>query len=220
MKKIGIIISIIAGLLLSACGVVEQLTNREPIIKSVSANPNKIGVNDTTRLKVVVEDPDDDILEIRWDSSSKGQFISNIGAEVRWIAPSYSGQFRIKVQVTDENGGKANGEVMVNVREENDSPIVVITQPVENEVIPGLGNYAIRVNVTFLWQIEKVDFFVNGDLRHSDRASPYEWKEWNVTSLSGKTTIMAKAYEAGDLANYGVDSVHVIIEGIVPIPKR
>jgi len=220
VKKYYSIMILIPCLLFIFCGVVEQLTNRDPIIKSVTASPNKIGVNDTTLLKVVAEDPDDDILEFRWDSSSKGQFISNIGAEVRWIAPSYSGQFRIKVQVTDENGGKASGEAIVNVREENDSPIVTITIPVENEVIPGLGNYGISVSVAFIWQIEQVDFFIDGDLLFTDKTTPYEWKEWNVTSLSGAKTIVAKAYEAGDLLNYGVDSVHVIIEGIVPIPKR
>ena len=220
MKKYWYTIILIPCLIFAFCGVVEKLTNRDPIIKSVTATPNKIGVNDTTTLKVDAEDPDDDILDFRWTSDSKGQFISSIGEEVQWIAPSYSGQFRIKVQVTDENGGKATGEVIVNVREEDDSPIVNITKPVENEVIPGLGNYTVKVAVTFIWQIERVDFFIDGDSMYSDRTTPYEWKEWNVTSLSGRTTIIAKAYEAGDLFNYGVDSVHVIIEGTVPIPKR
>lgn len=220
MKKYWQTIILIACIMCCFCGVVEKLTNRDPIIKSVTATPNKIGVNDTTTLKVDAEDADDDILDFRWTSDSKGQFISSIGEEVQWIAPSYSGQFRIKVQVTDENGGKATGEVVVNVREENDSPIVNITKPVENEVIPGLGNYSVKVAVTFLWQIERVDFFVDGDSMYSDRTTPYQWNDWNVTSLSGSKTLTAKAYEAGDLFNYGVDSVHVIIEGTVPIPKR
>jgi len=220
MKTYYRLIFLILCLVFIGCRVYDKLANRDPIIVSVTANPARIGVNDTTVLKVVVVDPDNDILDIRWDSDSKGQFISNIGEEVKWIAPSYCGQFRIKVKVTDQNGGKANGEGIVNVREENDSPIVTITKPVENEVIRGLGYYEIKVTVAFLWQIEKVDFFIDGDLKHSDQTTPYEWKEWDVTSLSGRKTILAKAYEAGDSLNYGVDSVHVFIEGIVPIPKR
>jgi len=218
MKKKLYLLITISYLILLTCGVVEKLANRDPIIKNVTANPSQISVNDTTTLSVEAEDPDDDILAFRWESNTEGQFISNTGEEVQWIAPSYSGRFQIKVKVTDENGGKATGEVYVNVKGD-ESPIVTITQPVENEIIPGLGRYTIKVDVTFSWQIERVDFFIDRDSLHSDYTSPYEWSEWDVTSLSGEKVILAKAYEAGNLFNYGEDSVHVTIEGTVPIPK-
>jgi hypothetical protein len=200
------------------CQAVEKLINRDPLIKSVTANPYEIGVNDTTHLKVEAEDPDNDILTYRWDSNSVGQFITNTTDTVRWIAPSYPGRFQIKIKVTDENGGQANGDVFVNVRDDA-SPIVTITQPVENEIIPGLGKKTIKVDVSFIWQIKRVDFFIDGDSVHADYSSPYEWTEWDVTSLSGRKTILAKAYDEKNLSNFGVDSVHVMIEGIVPIPK-
>lgn len=203
---------------LLACEAVEKLVNRDPLIISVTANPNEIGVNDTTSLKVQAEDPDNDILAYRWESNSIGQFITNTTDTVRWIAPSYAGRFQIKIKVTDENGGKANGEVYVNVRDDA-SPIVTITQPAENEIIKGLGKYTIKAEVSFIWQIKRVDFFVDGDSAHADYSSPYEWSEWDVTSLCGRKTIMAKAYDEKNLANFGVDSVHVTVEGIVQIPK-
>lgn len=209
----------IMGLAFLFCGVVEKLANKDPIIKSVTANPPQISVNDTTTLKVEAEDPDGDILAYRWESGAGGQFISTTGAEVQWIAPSNSGRFQIKIKVTDENGGKATGEVFVNVRG-NESPIVNITQPVENEIIPGLGRYTIKVDISFTWRIDRVDLFVNKDSIFSDNTKPYEWSGWEVTSLSGRKTIIAKAYEEGSPWNYGVDSVHVTIEGIVPLPKR
>lgn len=219
MKRIGLIGLLIICFSLLACEAVEKLVNRDPLILNVLANPDEIGVNDTTSLMVQAEDPDNDILAYRWESNAVGQFINNTTDTVRWIAPAYSGRFQIKVKVTDENGGKANGEVFVNVRDDA-SPIVTITQPVENEIIQGLGKYTIKVEVSFTWQIRRVDFFIDGDSTHSDYSSPYEWTEWDVTSLSGRKTIMAKAYDEKNLSNFGIDSVHVTIEGIVPIPKR
>ena len=44
------------------CGVMEKLANKEPIIKSIAAFPSQIGTQDTTTLKVVAEDPDNDML--------------------------------------------------------------------------------------------------------------------------------------------------------------
>lgn len=218
MKKHFYVIISVSCLSLLVCGVVEKLANRDPIIKSVTANPSQISVNDTTTLKVEAEDPDGDILSYRWESNSNGQFITNIGEEVTWVAPSYSGQFQIRVKVTDENDGKTNGDVTVTVTGD-ESPIVTITQPVENEIIPGLGRYTIKVDVSYNLRIGRVDFYVDGDSLHSDLTIPYEWADWDVTSLSGPKVIMAKAYDESNLSNFGVDSVHVTIEGTVPIPK-
>lgn len=201
------------------CEAVEKLVNKDPLIKSVTAIPSEISVNDTTTLTVIAEDPDGDILAFRWQSNGVGQFISDAGEEVRWIAPNFSGRFPIEVQVTDENGGKATDDVSVDVIGD-ESPIVTITQPVENEIIPGLGNYTIKVEVSFIRQIERVDLFIDNDSVHSDFTSPYEWNEWNVTALSGMKTVMVKAYDKRNLSNFGIDSVHVTIEGIVPIPKK
>ena len=218
MKKLWIIIPLIAWLYLCVCGVVEKLANRDPIIKSVIAEPDQIGIQDTTTLKVAAEDPDDDILAYQWESPTGGQFVSNFGEVVQWIAPDFSGNFVIKIKVTDENGGKATGTVEVRVKGD-ESPIVTITQPVENEIITGLGIYTVKVNVDFKWSIERVDFFINQDSVYSDRTKPYQWAGWDVTALSGPMTVSARAYEAGDPTNYGTDSVHVTIEGTVPIPK-
>lgn len=201
------------------CGVVEKLANKDPIINSVTANPVQIGTLDTTTLRVEAEDPDEDKLAYRWTSNSKGQFISATGEEVKWIAPDYSDRFRLAVEVKDENGGKATGEIYVNVRGD-ESPIVTIIQPVENEIIPGLGLYPIKVEVVFGWPIERVDFFIDSStLLFSDEQKPYEFNEWDVTGMSGEKVIKAVAYESGNENNFGADSVHVSFEGIVPVPK-
>jgi len=202
------------------CGVVEKLANKNPIINSISADPVQIGTLDTTTLRVEAEDPDDDKLSFHWTSNSKGQFISATGDEVKWIAPDYSDRFRLEVKVEDENGGDVTGEIYVNVRGD-ESPIVTITQPVENEIIPGLGIRAIKAEVVFDWPISHVDFFMDGaTLLFSDTQKPFEFSQWVVTGLAGETVVKAIAYDAENERNFGADSVVVFIEGTVPVPKK
>jgi hypothetical protein len=212
----------IAGLslFLLVCGVVDKLANRDPIIKSIMADPPEIGIQDTTTVSVEAEDPDGDELTYNWDSSGEGRFLSSLGRAVKWIAPAYSGRFPLRVKVTDENNGKASATVTVDVRSD-EQPVVTITRPVENEVIIGLGFYPIQVSVTYNWPIDRVDLFLGHDsLLFSDRTLPYEFTQWNVTALSGTILLVAKAFVAGKPWLYGVDSVHVNLEGTVPIPKK
>ncbi len=219
MKRTKFILIMTGCLLLLNCKALEKLVNQGPIIIKVTATPEELSVNDTTLLRVEAKDPDGDFLSYRWECSLGGQFISYTSDTAVWIAPSHAGRFPIKVTVTDEDGSKAIGEVTVNVRDEA-KPIVTITQPVENQVIIGLGKYPIKVAVSFLWPIHSVDFFINNQLSYTDFSSPYEWRDWDVTYLSGRTTIMVKAYDAKNLSNWGADSVHVMIEGVIPVPKR
>jgi len=200
------------------CGVVEKLANKNPIINSVTANPAQIGIQDTTTLMVEAEDPDGDLMSFRW-SSNAGAFLSTSGETVQWVAPNSANRYRIEVTVTDEKGGKATGEVWVNVRGD-ESPIVTIVHPIEGQVIPGIGTVVIEANVDFDWPIERVDFFLNRDsLLFSDYVSPYKFTEWNVAGMAGEVAISARAYEKAKLDNFGEDSVHVIIAGVVPVPK-
>ena len=220
MKKIVIFFTIIFSFSLMTCGVMEKLANKAPMIKSVVAFPPQISTQDTTTLKVAAEDPDDDLLSYRWDNKSKGELLSFTEEEVKWIAPNYSGRFRIEVKVTDENGGKTTGEVYVNVKGD-ESPIVTISEPVENQIITGIGYITIAADVDFKWSIERVDFFLDRDsLLYNDNDEPYKFTGWNVATLSGKKIITAIAYEQGNNSNFGEDSVHVFIEGVVPVPKK
>ncbi len=219
VKKKIIFLTLIFSFGLFSCGVVEKLANKDPMIKSVTAFPSQIGTQDTTTLKVVAEDPDEDLLSFRWTDNSKGTFISHTEKDVKWISPSSSGKYTINVKVTDENGGKTTGSVVVNVKG-NESPIVTITEPTENEIIPGLGNKTISAVVDFQWQIGRVDFFINRDsLLFSNSDDPYLFDEWNVSTLSGQKIITVRAYDKSDNSNFGEDSVHVFIEGTIPVPK-
>ncbi len=207
-------------LIFMSCGVVEKLANKNPIIKSVTATPRQIGTQDTTSLRVEAEDPDGDMLSYQWDSKSIGELLSTTEQEVKWVAPNFSGRYRIEVKVTDENGGKTTGQVLVDVKGD-ESPIVTFIQPVEGEIITGIGKRTIEVEVTFNWQIERVDFFLDGDsLIFVDHVRPFKFTEWDVSHLAGQRMILARAYEKDNLSNFGEDSVHVYVEGVIPIPKH
>lgn len=221
MKKLFIFLSVAIIFCLSACGVVDKLSNKDPIIKSVSANPLQINTQDTTKLKVVAEDPDGDILSFRWECS-KGNLLSNSGEEVQWIAPNEAGTYGIEVKVTDENGGKATDGINVIVVGD-ESPTVTITRPVEGQIIAGLGNYSIEVDVDYRFpdHIDRVNFYLNSDsLLGSDSVIPYKFSEWNLTPLAGAQLITARAYLKNNPTNFGEDSVHVFVEGVVPVPKK
>ncbi|MDZ7330609.1 MAG: Ig-like domain-containing protein [candidate division KSB1 bacterium] len=219
MKRSICIFVIAECALLLNCKALDMLFNQPPIIVNLTANPQEIAVNDTTTLHVEATDPENDFLSYRWECKLGGTFIENYLETVTWIAPATAGRFPIIITVSDENGSKTKDTVFVNVRDET-KPFVMITQPVENQTILGLGFYTIKVKVTYLWPIRSVDFFINDKLSYTDYSSPYQWNNWNVTGLSGRKTIMVKAYDAKDPTNWGADSVHVTIEGASSLPNQ
>ena len=210
---------IMLALVFAGCGVVEKLANKLPIITSITAEPRQIGTQDTTILRVTAEDPDGDMLSYHWDSGNVGELLSATEAEVRWIAPEFSGKYRIEVTVKDENGGKVKGEVFVTVKGD-ESPVVSFIKPLEGEIIPGIGKYSIAVNVDFDFPIARVDIFMNDSLLYSDVDKPYGYDNWEITSLAGEYVLKAIAIDGLDPSNMGGDSVHVLIEGVVPVPKK
>ena len=219
MKKIIIFLALIFSVSFKSCGVVEKLANKNPMIKSISATPAQISTQDTTILVVRAEDPDGDLLSFKWDCDNNGTLLSFTEEEVKWIAPNYSGKFRIEVKVTDENGGKVTGEIYVEVKGD-EVPVVTITEPSENQVFTGIGYVPISVSVSYQWPISRVEFYLGKDsLLFSDSAMPYQYNGWNVAALSGQKLLKARAYDKSNEANFGEDSVHVYIEGVVPIPK-
>ncbi|NOZ60401.1 MAG: hypothetical protein GXO74_01840 [Calditrichaeota bacterium] len=214
-----IMVVMLVFFVLASCGVVEKLANKLPIINSVTAEPRQIGTQDTTTLKVIAEDPDDDLLSFHWDDGSVGELLSDTESEVKWVAPEFSGKYRIEVTVKDENGGETKGGVYVTVKGD-ESPVVSFVRPLNGEIIPGIGKYAVEVNVAFDFPIARVDFFMNDSLIYSDESRPYQFADWDVTRLAGEILLRAVAFDQLNPSNFGQDSVRVFVEGVVPVPKR
>ena len=219
MKPHFLILTLLFFLLVANCGVVEKLANKLPIINSIIAEPRQIGTQDTTTLKVIAEDPDGDMLSYHWDNGNVGELLSDTESEVKWVAPEFSGKYQIEVTVKDENGGKTKGDIFVTVKGD-ESPVVSFVKPADGEIIPGIGKQTIEVNVDFDFPIQRVDFYMDDSLIYSDNSKPYKYSDWEVTSLSGQILLRAIAFDQLDPGNFGQDSVHVFIEGVVPVPKR
>ncbi len=204
-----------------SCGVVEKLANRAPVIKQMYATHYLLASGDTTTIYTVAEDPDDDLLSYSW-SKDGGSFISPQESSSRvWQAPNVAGSYDIRVVVRDENGGEASDHVTIVVRSD-DPPQVEILRPLEGESLPGIGSYEIEVRASHQTsEIERVDFIVNGTVMHTDRSpiSDVYTYNWSLDGLSGIYVLRAKAYRLIFPEPPGIDSVHVIIEGVTPFPQ-
>ena len=99
--------------------------NNAPQIKSITASPASIKVNETTSLTCVATDADGNDLTITW-SCENGTFPNGAsGASVNWKAPSENGTYNIAVTVSDgKETADSEKEIVV---EKKEIPILEIT---------------------------------------------------------------------------------------------
>jgi hypothetical protein len=88
--------------------------NRDPVIRSLVADPIGIGTGGLTTITVEADDPDNQALTYSWSATS-GDFLGE-GASVRYTA-SYCcvGMNQIRVTVRDNAGGSASREISIIV---------------------------------------------------------------------------------------------------------
>jgi hypothetical protein len=88
--------------------------NRDPVIRSLEADPIGIGTGGLTTITVVADDPDNQALTYSWSATS-GDFLGD-GASVRYTA-SYCcvGVNQIRVTVRDNAGGSTSREIPISV---------------------------------------------------------------------------------------------------------
>lgn len=88
--------------------------NRAPVIQSLTANPEVVGISESTALQCAATDPDNDVLVYNW-SAEDGAFPNGAaGTIVFWRAPSDTGTYPVTVNVSD--GQLADNETIdINV---------------------------------------------------------------------------------------------------------
>ena len=75
--------------------------NRPPVINSYSANPKELNPSESSNLKVIASDPDDDEMTYHF-SASGGKLSTNIhNSGAIWKAPETEGVYTISVKVSD-----------------------------------------------------------------------------------------------------------------------
>ncbi|MFW6151305.1 MAG: Ig-like domain-containing protein [Chloroflexota bacterium] len=88
--------------------------NQPPVIGELQAACEEVAPGEQCAVRCSARDPDGDALSYNW-SASRGDIVGD-GARVEWRAPELEGLFRIGVEVSDGNGGRATDSVTISVR--------------------------------------------------------------------------------------------------------
>jgi len=89
------------------------VSNQDPQILSLTAEPDTVLPNEKSTVTCVATDPDGDALSYGW-SANYGS-ITGVGDAVIWIAPDRGGEFTITATVDDGEGGQYVADVSVTV---------------------------------------------------------------------------------------------------------
>lgn len=99
----------------TSCETSTESKNQQPVILSLTADPDTVEVDGTSDLVCMATDPDGDNLIYNWEIASG--LISGTGSNVTWTAPSSAGTFVVSCKVDDGNGGQDNESVNIEVSE-------------------------------------------------------------------------------------------------------
>ncbi|HEX76240.1 MAG TPA: PKD domain-containing protein [Dehalococcoidia bacterium] len=99
--------------------------NQLPVIHYMTAK-KQTTPSTNCQILCVATDKDDDVLSYWW--SADGGMIQGSGENITWIAPDSSGNYTVKVMVTDGKGGEAIDSVSITVTPKpNQPPIITMT---------------------------------------------------------------------------------------------
>ena len=115
--------------------VITPLPNNDnPVINSLTAQPDTVQITENSTIRVDADDPDGDPLSYSWSKS--GGTLNRSGSQVTWTAPIEVGTYVVSVSVSDDKGGSAGGSISLFVYSNNTPPVVtgVSAEPEEIKV--------------------------------------------------------------------------------------
>jgi hypothetical protein len=118
--------------------------NHPPTIISLEARPEKVTSGASCQIVCNATDPDGDQLSYEW--SATGGTITGEGATVTWTAPQLIDSYYIVVMVTDNRGGEASHQIIVEVRA-NSSPTITSVWADAEWTLPS-GSINVTCNAT------------------------------------------------------------------------
>ncbi|MEE9554697.1 MAG: hypothetical protein V3W18_10410 [candidate division Zixibacteria bacterium] len=127
-------------------GISDDLTtNKAPVILSVVAEPETLGIGGTTSIVVNATDPENDPLFYGW-RVSLGSIVGN-GPTAIWRAPAGSGEYLVSVFVEDDRFAAVNTTIPVWVNDSNsdNSPPVINYITANPDILPSEGIAEIMV---------------------------------------------------------------------------
>lgn len=148
-------------------------TNKAPVILSIAADPETLGIGGTTSIVVSATDPENDPLFYGWQVSL-GSITGN-GPTAIWRAPAGSGEYLVSVFVEDDRFAAANATIPVWVSNSNSDnlPPVINYITADPDILPSQGVTEITVGaydpdgdyeqLEFLWGSAAGSFDGEGD---------------------------------------------------------
>lgn len=97
-----------------------DLFNQKPIMESLMGAPESVDPLGISQLRCIPRDRDRDKLSYTW-SATAGTILGE-GSTVNWKAPGTPGSYTITVVVSDGKGGKATGQIVIDVLSEQNTP--------------------------------------------------------------------------------------------------
>ena len=109
-------------LLYTGCDDATRSTsNRSPVILGVETKTECVKPSSSLSISCIASDADGDVLTYTW-SATAGMFLGE-GQEIFWQVPEVPGEYDIRVEVADGQGGAVDSDLAVNVRD-NNPPVI------------------------------------------------------------------------------------------------
>jgi len=125
LRTIGLVIlaTLTLGIILyTGCGAAtSSASNRSPVIHGIETKAECVKPSSSLSISCIASDADGDVLTYTW-SATAGTFLGE-GPEVFWQVPDVSGEYPVRVEVADGQGGEADSELVLNVRD-NNPPVI------------------------------------------------------------------------------------------------
>ena len=179
-----------------------------PVIGVPSLSPTEPVENMNVTVSVEVSDADSGVKNVTlWFRVNGG------GWQLREMVPEEEGNvWRTEIPAQpagtlveyyivayDKAGNKAETSIYSYTVRENIPPTLQIESPINNSFVRGVVN--ISVSAYDPSGVNKVEFYIDGELVATDSAAPYTWN-WNTTKSSdGTHTIEIKAYDTFNNVN-------------------
>ena len=187
--------------------------NHPPLKPSNPSPANNSGdISTNPILSVYISDPDDDPLDVYFYNADNDNLIGSVKnvpsdsrVSIEWKNLERNRTYAWYVVVNDSEYSVRSDTWYFRTTSKNLAPYVKLIKPANaiyllgREIIPFplpviLGKIGIEVNATDSdGTIEKVEFYVDDTLKHTDTAEPYRW-EWDEKAI-GLHKIVVVAYD-------------------------
>ena len=192
------------------------LPNQTPTCEITTPNNgDEFSIGEIVNIEVDADDNDGSIEEVKfYMNNSLLTSVSNEPYSYDWdTAGNEIADYVLKIRAIDNQGAETLDSITVSLN--NQAPICEITAPSEGDDFTIGDDITITATATDDLSVTEVEFFVDGNPKHTDTTSPYSYT-WNSGSASVGNHIL-KAVAKDNIGTTGEDIVAVsLTENPIP----